>query len=119
MTHPAARSEVRVLIIEDHALFSESLELALSVEGYDVRRGPMQANGASTSTLLGAVIRLQPRIALLDLDLGPAGDGVRLIGPLVRAGIQVVVVTGSVDRARWGEALRPATRWLDRTPSPA
>ena len=28
----------RVLIIEDHTLFAESLELALSLEGYDVRR---------------------------------------------------------------------------------
>ena len=32
------RSSVRIVIIEDHTLFAESLELALSVEGYDVRR---------------------------------------------------------------------------------
>jgi two-component system, NarL family, nitrate/nitrite response regulator NarL len=108
--HPEARSAVRVLIIEDHALFSESLDLALSVEGYDVRRVPIPASGGSTSTLLGAITRLRPRIALLDLDLGPAGDGVRLIVPMVNAGIQVVVVTGCVDRARWGEALRYGAR---------
>ncbi len=109
MKHPAARSDVRVLIIEDHALFSESLELALSIEGYDARRVSMPANG-SVSTLLNAATRLRPRIVLLDLDLGPDGDGVRLIAPLVQAGIQVVVVTGSVDRARWGESLRQGAR---------
>ena len=39
MSHlPPRRSNVRVLIIEDHTLFAESLELALSMEGYDVRR---------------------------------------------------------------------------------
>jgi DNA-binding NarL/FixJ family response regulator len=109
MKIPSARSDVRVLIIEDHALFSESLELALSVEGYDVRRVPLPASG-SGSTLLVAATRLRPRIALLDLDLGPVGDGVRLVNPLASAGIQVVVVTGSNDRARWGEALRHGAR---------
>ena len=34
----ASRGEHRVLIIDDHLLFAESLELALSLEGYDVRR---------------------------------------------------------------------------------
>jgi two-component system nitrate/nitrite response regulator NarL len=106
----AARSDVRVLIIEDHALFSESLELALSIEGYDVRRLPVPANGGSANLLLGSAARLNPRIALLDLDLGPFGDGVRLIAPLVHAGVHVVVVTGSVDKARWGESLRYGAR---------
>ena len=41
MSQPLARSAVRVVLIEDHALFAESLELALSLEGYDVRRAPM------------------------------------------------------------------------------
>ena len=110
MTQQAARSDVRVLIIEDHALFSESLELALSLEGYDVSRIPVAATGGAGKLLLGATTRLRPRIALLDLDLGPLGDGVRLIAPLVQAGVHVVVVTGSVDKARWGESLRYGAR---------
>jgi two-component system, NarL family, nitrate/nitrite response regulator NarL len=105
-----ARSDVRVLIIEDHALFSESLELALSIEGYDVRRIPLPAARGSSNHLLSSATRLRPRIALLDLDLGPLGDGVRLITPLVQAGIHVVVVTGSIDKARWGESLRYGAR---------
>jgi DNA-binding NarL/FixJ family response regulator len=47
---------------------------------------------------------------LLDLDLGRFGDGVRLISPLARTGINVVVVTASTDRGRWGEAIRCGAR---------
>ena len=41
---PSSRGQLRILIVEDHMLFAESLELVLSVEGYDVRRvaGPGQ-----------------------------------------------------------------------------
>ena len=39
MSHQAtSRSSFRIVIVEDHVLFAESLELALTVEGYDVRR---------------------------------------------------------------------------------
>jgi DNA-binding NarL/FixJ family response regulator len=106
---PTARRNLRVIIIEDHTLFAESLELALSFEGYDVRRAPIAEAGSPTA-LLSAAIRMRPRIALLDLDLGRFGDGVRLIRPLVGAGINVVVVTASGDRARWGECLRYGAR---------
>lgn len=110
MTQPMARSEVRVLIIDDHALFAESLELALSLEGYDVRRAPQPEAGTSVNAALAAAIRMRPRIALLDLDLGHYGDGAKMIPPLVGAGVQVVVVTGSADRSRWGECLRHGAR---------
>jgi two-component system, NarL family, nitrate/nitrite response regulator NarL len=110
MTQPMARSDVRVLIIDDHALFAESLELALSLEGYDVRRSPRPEPGTSASTALAAAIRMRPRIVLLDLDLGYHGDGARMIGPLVGAGAHVVVVTGCADHSRWGECLRQGAR---------
>ena len=108
--HPPAmsRRNVRVLIIEDHTLFAESLELALSLEGYDVRRAETQTESAST--LLSTAIRARPRIALLDLDLGRIGSGTRLVRPLVMAGVDVVVVTASNDEVRWGECLRLGAR---------
>ena len=109
MNAARARSQLRVVIIEDHALFAESLELALSLEGYDVQRIPLPEDGGSNA-LVAAVVRARPRIALLDLDLGRVGDGMRLISPLVKAGINVVVVTGSGDRARWGQCLRYGAR---------
>jgi DNA-binding NarL/FixJ family response regulator len=116
MTMPVAtkasrsRAQLRILIVEDHMLFAESLELVLSVEGYDVRRIAVPETSGSPGSLLSSVVRLRPRIVLLDLDLGRFGDGVRLVAPLAKAGINVVVVTASPDKARWGEAIRYGAR---------
>jgi two-component system, NarL family, nitrate/nitrite response regulator NarL len=107
---PTSRRQVRILIVEDHVLFAESLDLALSVEGYDVRRIDVPEDATSAGTLLASLLRLRPRIVLLDLDLGGFGDGTRLIAPLAKAGANVVVVTASADRGRWGEALRHGAR---------
>ncbi|MBB3041960.1 response regulator [Nocardioides sp. LMS-CY] len=109
MTGPAPRSQLKLLIIEDHTLFAESLELALNLEGYDVQRFPIPEEGGAQA-VLASVVRMRPRIVLLDLDLGGVGDGVRLITPMVKAGVNVVVVTASNDRARWGECLRHGAR---------
>lgn len=100
----------RVLIIEDHVLFAESLELSLSLEGYDVRRLPLPEEGGSLATIRSAALRVNARIVLLDLDLGRFGDGSALIGELSRAGCNVVVVTSSTDRGRWGGCLRSGAR---------
>jgi DNA-binding NarL/FixJ family response regulator len=89
-----------VALVEDHLLFAESLEIALGMEGYQVRRVPLPDRPSSLGAVLAAVLRAQPRIVLLDLDLGPHGNGVRLIEPLTKAGIAVVVVTGSVERTQ-------------------
>ncbi|GAB3254424.1 LuxR C-terminal-related transcriptional regulator [Nocardioides dilutus] len=110
MKSPTPRSDLRVVILEDHVLFAESLELVLTIEGYDVRRLPVPTEEQSPQALVGALTRLHPRVVLLDLDLGRFGEGERLIAPLARAGINVVVVTASVDRARWGEAVRLGAR---------
>jgi two-component system nitrate/nitrite response regulator NarL len=97
----------RVAIVEDHTLFAESLDVALTFEGHDVRR---VAPGASRCVTLGAilttVLHLHPKVVLLDLGLGAAGSGLPLVEPLTRAGSAVVVVTGSSDRVEWGECLR-------------
>jgi DNA-binding NarL/FixJ family response regulator len=111
MTQPTlARNRLRILILEDHMLFAESLDLVLTMEGYDVRRPSISEYGMSSAALLSAAIRLRPRIVLLDLDLGDMGDGVRLIGPLARAGATVVVVTASEDEGRWGQCLQQGAR---------
>lgn len=107
---PRSRAQLRILIVEDHMLFAESLELVLSVEGYDVRRMAVPESSGSPGALLSSLVRLHPRIVLLDLDLGRFGDGVRLVAPLAKAGINVVVVTASPDKGRWGEAIRYGAR---------
>jgi two-component system, NarL family, nitrate/nitrite response regulator NarL len=111
MTKPVtSRSAFRIVIVEDHVLFAESLELALTVEGYDVRRVAIPDKEQSPGALIAAITRRRPRVVLLDLDLGRFGAGEKLIAPLARAGINVVVVTASIDRARWGEAVRHGAR---------
>jgi two-component system nitrate/nitrite response regulator NarL len=104
------RSEHRVLIIEDHVLFAESLEVALSLEGYDVRRLTTPDDGGSMATVRSLALRANPRTVILDLDLGRFGDGATLIAPLARAGANVVVVTASDDRSRWGACMRQGAR---------
>lgn len=104
------RPSTRVLIIEDHTLFAESLELALSLEGYDVRRLPLPEVGGSMATLRSTALRSNARIVLLDLDLGRFGDGMTLIAPLARSGANVVVVTASTDHGRWGACVRQGAR---------
>lgn len=106
----AARADHRVLIIDDHLLFAESLELALSLEGYDVRRLDLPSEGGSMATLRSLALRANPRTVLLDLDLGRFGDGMNLIAPLARARVNVVVLTASDDLGRWGGCMRLGAR---------
>jgi DNA-binding NarL/FixJ family response regulator len=103
---PPGQAEQRILIVEDHQLFAEAMDLALSGEGYAVSRVDVPTVPGSQVALVVAIINQRPQVVLLDLDLGRFGDGVRLIEPIVRSGTNVVVVTGSTDQARWGEAVR-------------
>ena len=106
----ASRADHRVVIIDDHALLAESLELALSLKGYDVRRLEMPEDGGSMATLRSLALRVNPRTVLLDLDLGRFGDGMNLIAPLARAHVNVVVLTASEDVGRWGGCMRLGAR---------
>ena len=104
------RAERQVLIVEDHRLFAEAVDLALTGEGYDVRRIEVPADPGSPGALVAAILKQEPLVVLLDLDLGRFGDGVHLIEPIARAGANVVVVTGSTDIARWGDAVQAGAR---------
>jgi two-component system nitrate/nitrite response regulator NarL len=108
--HGLTRADHRVLIVDDHVLFAESLELALSLEGYDVRRLELPEEGGSMATLRSLALRANPRTVILDLDLGRFGDGVNLISPLAHAHVNVVVVTASQELGRWGECMRLGAR---------
>ena len=103
------RGASRVCVIEDHTLFAESLQIALELKGHEVRRVPLPDDLHTATSLLPAVMKHQPHVLLLDLDLGNA-DGSRLIEPVARAGTAVVVLTGSSDRARWGQCIRMGAR---------
>ena len=104
------RLRQRVAVIDDHALFAESMDLALSRSGYDVSIAEVPNSAAQTAGLLTRVCRGRPAVVLLDLDLGAFGDGLRLIAPLVQSGATVIVLTADPDRARWGECLAHGAR---------
>jgi two-component system, NarL family, nitrate/nitrite response regulator NarL len=106
-----------VAIVEDHALFAEALDVTLTLEGHRVQRLPV-SDHATSGQMLTSLLKTRPDIALLDLDLGAAGDGVRLVQPLTHSGISVVVITASVDRARWGECLRDGARAVTSKSAP-
>ncbi|UUW90510.1 LuxR C-terminal-related transcriptional regulator [Pimelobacter simplex] len=96
----------RLAIIDHHVLFAEAVGLALQAQGYAVRLVDVGDPRASTATVLNQAVRGGTQVALLDRWLGPFGDGLRLVGPLRAAGVRVLVLTGSPDRACWGECLR-------------
>jgi DNA-binding NarL/FixJ family response regulator len=91
----------RVAIVEDHLLLAEMLRAALEQSGIDATLVDLSEPDA----VLHRLLVLRPTLVLLDLDLGAFGDSTRLIGPLCRSGIRVLVVTGTTDRLRIASAL--------------
>lgn len=104
-TVPRGCGLTRITIVEDHALFAEALDVALTLEGHDVQRVEIDDQAGNQGRLLSKILRSHPRIVLLDLWLGPSAHAAGLIPPLAQTGIDVVVVTGSIDRTSWGECL--------------
>ena len=93
-----------VVVIDDHALLAEALVIALRGQELNAHAVSPSQDGDRQS-LERAVLDLDPKMVVLDLDLGAAGDGMALVTGLNKRGIDVVGLTGSVDRTRHGEAL--------------
>jgi DNA-binding NarL/FixJ family response regulator len=111
MTRPEQET-VTVLVVEDHALLAQSLVIALNAEGCPAR----VADLVSSAELLQQVRTDRPSVILLDLDLGPLGDGVDLVQPLTELGARVLVVSGATDRLRLAETVeKGAVGFLSKT----
>jgi DNA-binding NarL/FixJ family response regulator len=100
----------RVVVVDDHVLFAEVIETTLRLDGYDVECVDLDDRTMQTPQLLNRIRGLRPSVVLLDLDLGRGGDATDLVHPLAQAGIDVVIVTASTDRLRWGECLRAGAK---------
>ncbi|MEO6886153.1 MAG: response regulator transcription factor [Jatrophihabitantaceae bacterium] len=85
-----------VAIVDDHQLLAETLQAALITRDVNA----VVVAPRSAADLLAELLSLKPDLVLLDLDLGPAGNGVAFVAPLVATGSRVLVVTGSSDRMR-------------------
>jgi DNA-binding NarL/FixJ family response regulator len=84
-----------VLIVDDHGVLADGLAMALEAEGLTASVHVP----ASADAILEAAAMEQPRLVLLDLDLGlDRRSGVDLVGPLHDLGPEVLVLTGSSDR---------------------
>ena len=117
MSNPDRAVSPSVLIVDDHELFSASVEMTLCNRGIHAVR----AHSLEPSAVLDQATQLQPSLILLDLDLGRDAegrprDGVPLARDLTRSGWQVLLVTGSTARERIAEALAAgAAAWLSKS----
>ena len=85
---------VRVVLIDDHELVAEALELALRSRGVEV-----VGRAGSLADGVALVDEHRPDVVLLDFRL-PDGDGIAGLGAIdaVAPGTSVVVVTAVADR---------------------
>lgn len=82
---------MRVIMIEDHELLAQSLQLTLKAEDVDVVR----VWSSDRQDLLTQAAAQAPGVLLLDFDLGDdIGVSFGLIEPLRAAGLDVVMLTG-------------------------
>lgn len=92
---------IRVLIVDDHELLAHILAKSLTESGFAVA----VATGPQLGEVVSIAAAFEPEVCLLDLDLGPAGDGRSLIAPLRSVGCQVIMLTASRDPAAIGVGL--------------
>jgi two-component system, NarL family, nitrate/nitrite response regulator NarL len=90
-----------VVLLEDHGLIAHTVAAALEARDIDVR----VVDPGLPSDLVATLTDTDPQLALLDLDLGPRGSALDLIGPLVASGVPVAVVTGITDPVRRAECV--------------
>jgi DNA-binding NarL/FixJ family response regulator len=83
----------RVAIIEDHGLLAQSLGYALTNLGIDV----IVVEDLERTAVLEVLHNAELHLVLLDFDLGAAGLGLNLVGPITELGLSVVMLTGETD----------------------
>lgn len=88
----------RVLLIDDHRLFSVSLGVALRAHGFAVDAPALTSRAAVAAHM----VETRPDVAVIDLDLGALGNGKPLITVAVDAQIQAVVVSAGLDEVAAG-----------------
>lgn len=108
----------RVALVEDHAILAEALRVSLDLKGFDAISIPVSQNGGGRRELLHSVLKARPRVVIVDLDLGPAGDGSLLVRPLVEAGLRVLMVTAATDIEQVARAIEDGALGVIRKDGP-
>jgi two-component system, response regulator PdtaR len=83
---------IRVVIVEDDVLVARDMEAVLQQAGAEV-----VAIARSFDAGLAACRSLAPTLALIDLELAGAKDGIELAHQLHNSGIRTIFVTGHSD----------------------
>jgi DNA-binding NarL/FixJ family response regulator len=105
---------LRLLIVEDHALLTQTLRVALGAEGFEID----VPSALDHTSVRESAEALRPTVVLLDLDLGHDVSGLPLIGPLRDTGAEIVVMTGTADGARLGECIEAGAAGVFRKSQP-
>jgi DNA-binding NarL/FixJ family response regulator len=103
---PLAGGDEPVLLVDDHALFAQAVEITLRAADVPAHR----ITPRTGAQIVQEVAQCAPATVLLDLRLGRgeddvAIDGLDLVGPLTQERCRVVVVTGETGDDVWGTAL--------------
>jgi two-component system, NarL family, nitrate/nitrite response regulator NarL len=91
----------RLLLVDDHRLLVETLQMSLRGAGLTVSVAPC----GTFDEVLAEAAAVRPTLVVLDLDLQGAGFGYDLIGPLRALGAEVLVLTGTTDRIELARCL--------------
>ncbi len=84
----------RILICEDNRMVAKGLAVVLANLGYEIV-GPAQTAEAA----LGEAYRHRPDVALIDIGLSGALDGLSVAAELAPLGVPVILLTGNYQRA--------------------
>ena len=95
------RSGIRVGIIDDHALVSETLALVLNDKGFNA----VGLNPPDFDAVTAWAAERQLHVILLDLNLGELGTSLPLIPRLRDLGYRVIILTGDTSRPQWGACI--------------
>lgn len=97
----AAPAGPRLLLVDDHRLLVETLQVTLAQAGFAASVAPC----GSFDEVLAEAAAVRPSLVVLDLDLQGAGYGYDLIGPLRELGAEVLVLTGTTERMELARCL--------------
>lgn len=101
----------RVLLVEDHLMMAQALELSLAARGLECRIAGLGDLDDVTSQASGFAADL----VLLDLNLGSL-DGLQLVAPLAATGARVLIVSGTGRPERLAAALAAgAVGWVAKS----
>ncbi|GAB3254407.1 hypothetical protein GCM10027448_21490 [Nocardioides dilutus] len=83
-------------MVADHLLVADVVVIALANHGFEATSVDLTDEDA-LATVLPRILADPPEVLLLDVDLRAHADEGLFLAPAVRAGVEVVVMTGNHD----------------------